>query len=81
MQTKARQLDENRNLKLFGNKEGRNDKYDTTKLTAEQIREDQSKNKNAKFLREANKQQYMVAGLSLDERLNRNKHYRGKFRD
>ena len=54
MQAKARMLDENRNLKLFGNKEGRSE-YDTGKLTAEQIREDQSKNKDAKFLREANK--------------------------
>ena len=28
-----------------------------------------------------NKQSYMDAGLSLDERLSRNKHYRGKIKD
>ena len=49
------------------------------KLTAEQIKSEQDLNKNAKFLHKVNKQSYMESELDLAQRLDRNKHYRGKY--
>lgn len=51
------------------------------KLTAEVIQNEQNLNKNAKFLQKINKESYMESDLNLAERLDRGKHYRGKYKE
>ena len=51
------------------------------KLTALVIQNEQNLNKNAKFLQKINKESYMESDLNLAERLDRGKHYRGKYKE
>ena len=73
MQQSAQNLDQNKKDKLQIND------IDTSKLTSHEITREQNKNKSAKFLNKVKKESYMEAGLTLDERLSRNKHYRGRI--
>ena len=38
-------------------------------------KESESSKKDARFLKDLNRQAYMDSGLTLDERISRNKHY------
>ena len=68
-------MDESKNLKLFGTKEA------PSRDTLEEMLKEENQKKDAKFLREMNKDLYMESGMKLEERLNRNAHYRARNTD
>jgi len=42
------------------------------------LKENEGQKKDAKFLKDLHKKAYMESGLTLDERISRNKHYIGR---
>ena len=73
MQNFAKKRDEDKNLKLFGSKEA-----PSRETLAEMLKEGEEGKKDAKFLRDMNKKVYLESDMNLEERLNRNAHYRDR---
>ena len=74
----AKQQDEQKNLKLFGQT-----KVPTKESVEDIIREqrervDKQFEKDARFLKDINRNAYMESGISLEDRIGRNKHYIGR---
>lgn len=72
MQDYAKKLDEEKNLKLFGTKEA------PDRASLKEMLKEEDEKKDARFLRDMNKNLYMESGMKLEERLNRNAHYRAR---
>lgn len=73
MQDYAKKVDEKRTERLYGSKG----------LPTEAPKEEEAERKDAKFLKDLNKQVYLDSDMKLEERINRNAHYvaRGALAD